>query len=145
MSHTLTGACLCRNITYRIDLPESEPIPKVVLCHCTSCKRYTGSGFSANIVVPSTALKYTTGTPKLYLDSSDRGPQVRREFCGDCGTPLSSQPGDAPQVIIMKSGTLDDEDRARCGQLGLEIFNKSRDGWLEGMTDGDVQKLEGGM
>lgn len=141
----LTGACLCRAITYRIELPESEPTPKVVLCHCTSCKRYTGSGFSANIIVPLSTRTYTTGTPKLYLDASDRGPKVRREFCGDCGTPLSSQPGDAPHIIIMKSGTLDDESRARCGEVNLEIFCRSKDGWMENLQDERVQKLEGGM
>ncbi|KAL5355521.1 Mss4-like protein [Aspergillus floccosus] len=141
---TLTGACLCRNITYRIDLPASEPTPKVILCHCTSCKRYTGSGFSANIAVPVSALTYTTGTPKVYLDASDRGPQVRREFCGDCGAPLSSQMGDVPHIIIMKSGTLDDEHRASC-ELGMEIFCSSKDAWVDGMKEETVQQLDRGM
>lgn len=26
---TLTGACLCQAITYRMELPENEPTPKV--------------------------------------------------------------------------------------------------------------------
>lgn len=116
-----------------------------MLCHCTSCKRYTGSGFSSNIIAPLSALTYTTGTPKVYLDASDRGPKVRREFCGDCGTPLSSQPGDAGHIIIMKSGTLDDDSRAQCGQVGMEIFCRSKDPWMDRLQDESVQRLEGGM
>ncbi|KAL4894900.1 Mss4-like protein [Aspergillus ambiguus] len=142
---TLSGACLCRNIAYSIDLPASEPTPKVVLCHCTSCKRYTGSGFSSNIIVPFSALKYTAGTPKLYFDPSDRGPKVRREFCGDCGTPLSSQPADTPHIIIMKSGTLDDEHREKCGKLGMEIFCGRKDRWVDEIQEESVQRLERGM
>lgn len=69
---------------------------------------------------------------------------MRREFCGDCGTPLSSQMGDKPEIIIMKSGTLDDEHRAKC-ELGLEIFCSSKDAWVDGMKEEAVQRLDRGM
>ncbi|PYH42261.1 GFA family protein [Aspergillus saccharolyticus JOP 1030-1] len=141
MATLLTGACLCQKITYRVDLPATDPLPQVILCHCTSCKRYTGSAFSSNIVVPRSALVYTTGSPKLYLGHSDRGPQVRRQFCADCGTPFTSQPGDADEIIIIKTGTLDEESRARCGQLGQEIWCRSKDEGGEDSEDASQSAL----
>ncbi|RAH77214.1 hypothetical protein BO86DRAFT_323743 [Aspergillus japonicus CBS 114.51] len=139
----LIGGCLCQKITYRVDLPPTEPVPKIILCHCTSCKRYTGSAFSSNLVVPTAALIFTTGTPKLYLGHSDRGPPVRRQFCADCGTPFTSQPGDNDEIIILKTGTLDEASRLRCGEVGLAIWGRSKDTWLDQI--GQVRCLETSM
>ncbi|PLB36886.1 GFA family protein [Aspergillus candidus] len=139
----LTGRCLCEKITYQVDLPAGEPDPKIVLCHCTSCKRYTGSSFSSNLVLPQPSMTYTQGTPKIHLCPSDRELTVRREFCGDCGTPLTSQPGDNTSIIIVKWGTLDDEHREWCKTLGGEIYCRRRDGWLGEI--GSVRGVEGMM
>ncbi|RAK76896.1 GFA family protein [Aspergillus fijiensis CBS 313.89] len=139
----LTGGCLCQKITYRVDLPPTEPAPKIILCHCTSCKRYTGSAFSSNLIVPAAALVFTTDTPKLYLGHSDRGPPVRRQFCADCGTPFTSQPGDNDEIIILKTGTLDEASRVRCGEVGLAIWGRSKEAWLDQI--GRVRCLETSM
>ena len=104
---------------------------QVILCHCNDCKRYTGSGFSANIFVPKANLVWTSGTPKLYLTNSNRGFKTRRQFCGDCGTPFTSQAEDEPDAIVIKSGTLDDEHRAACGELAQEIFSDQKDAWVD--------------
>ncbi|KAJ5102326.1 hypothetical protein NUU61_004548 [Penicillium alfredii] len=143
MSQSFTGSCLCKNITYRIDLPASEPVPEIVLCHCTNCKHYTGSGFSANIIVPQTSLNFTEGTPKLYLDRNDRGGQVRRTFCANCGSPLTSQPSGEDRMIVVKSGTLDDESRANCGKLSMEIYHQRKDRWTDALGQEGVQRING--
>ncbi|KAF7717459.1 Uncharacterized protein PECH_000493 [Penicillium ucsense] len=141
----LTGTCLCQDIQYRIALPSSDTLPKVILCHCNNCKRNTGSGFSANIVVLQSQFKYTQGTPKVYTDRSDKGPAVLREFCPSCGTPFSSRTDDGSDDVAVKSGTLSEEDRARCSELGMEIFHHRKDGWIRGMKDVDVPRRNGSM
>ncbi|PLN83652.1 Mss4-like protein [Aspergillus taichungensis] len=137
----LTGSCLCSNIQYRIDLPDSEPIPKIALCHCTSCKRATGSSFSSNILVPTPTLAYTRGSPKIYDCPSDRGPPLRLAFCADCGSPLTTQMGDNSEVLIVKTGTLNDEERESVRELGMEIYAGRRDGWLDAI--GKVHSVDG--
>ncbi|KAJ5885134.1 hypothetical protein N7495_009644 [Penicillium taxi] len=143
MAQYLTGACLCKKIVYRIDTASKNP--EIILCHCNSCKRYTGSSFSANIVVPHSAFEYTRGSPKLYLDRSDKGGEVRREFCPDCGTPFTSLSSDYPVDIAVKSGTLDDEDRERCSKLALEIYVHRKDKWVDQIGAANVSKLNGSM
>ncbi|OJJ46799.1 hypothetical protein ASPZODRAFT_132949 [Penicilliopsis zonata CBS 506.65] len=130
----LTGSCLCKKITYQINLPTSN-LPK----------RNTGSGFSANIVVPKSSMQYTQGSPKLFLDRGDLGGEVGREFCPDCGTPLTSLPSDDPECVVVKSGTLDDQDRERCTELRLEIYHHRKDKWVDSIGHEDVKKLNGSM
>ncbi|GAD98045.1 DUF636 domain protein [Paecilomyces variotii No. 5] len=126
---TYTGACLCSKIKYRIDLPADQPVPKIVLCHCNSCKRYTGSAYSSNIIVPQSALTFTSGEPKLFMDDTDAGPKLRRQFCGDCGSPLTSEPNQNPDIIVIKSGTLDDRDLFT--EMGAEIYCSRKDQFLD--------------
>ncbi|KAJ5673779.1 hypothetical protein N7462_009218 [Penicillium macrosclerotiorum] len=144
----LTGSCLCKNITYRIDLPKSEPYPnpyhQLVICHCINCKRYTGSGFSTNIVVSQSSFTYTSGQPKLFLDRSDNGNHVRREFCPDCGTPFTSQSSTGDDVAV-KSGTLDEQCRLQCANLTTEIYYHRKDAWVDEIGNDKVQKLNGSM
>lgn len=113
-------------------------------CHCLSCKRYTGSAFSSNIIVPQTAFKFTEGQPKLYMDdNTDRGVKLRRQFCGDCGSPFTSEPTAAPDIICIKSGTLDDPDAF--SELGMEIYYHRKDKFLEHLADEKVPRKDGGM
>ncbi|KAE8398928.1 Mss4-like protein [Aspergillus pseudonomiae] len=136
---SLTGACLCGKITYRVDLPTGTPSPKVALCHCEDCKRNTGTPFSSNLLVPKPTFTYTAGTPKVYTHpSGDLGNELQRHFCGDCGSPLNTQPG-GRGVVTVKTGTLDAESRGELG-LALEIYCKRREPWVDQI--GSVPKAE---
>lgn len=82
----------------------------------------------------------------MYLDGSDKGGVVYREFCADCGTPFTSRSDDdEEEEVAVKSGTLDDEDRERCGEVGLEIYSHRKDGWVDGIGAEGVKKVNGSM
>jgi len=100
---SMTGQCLCGRITYTV---EADPLLTGV-CHCKNCQRQAGSAFSILIAVPKSTVT-VTGTPKEYVDTADSGKPVYRRFCGDCGSPLFSLVPDAPDMIFVKAGTLDD-------------------------------------
>jgi hypothetical protein len=40
---------------------------------------------------------------------------------------------------------LDDEDRVKCAELGLEIYFHRKDQWVDGMGDGGVKRVDGSM
>ena len=100
---TMTGGCLCGQITYAI---EGAPIATAV-CHCLNCQRQSGSAFSVVMIVPSGAL-IASGQLKTYLDAGDSGSEIQRRFCPYCGSPILSIMTDAPAVTIVKAGTLHD-------------------------------------
>ncbi|KAE8155298.1 Mss4-like protein [Aspergillus avenaceus] len=131
---TLTGGCLCNKITYQIE----NATPKIAICHCNTCKRHTGSGFSTNMIVPKPFFKYTSGTPKIFLDTSgDSGQEVPKHFCGDCGTALNVQPNDKP-IIVVRAGTINERDEL---DLAMEIFHQRKDKFVDQI--GQVPALPG--
>ena len=102
MSHT--GQCLCGAIKY--EFPNDPSMYGV--CHCRNCQRQAGSAFSTLAGVPKAEFSIT-GAPKLYVDSdTDSGNSVERFFCGNCGSPIYSALGSQPDVIYLKTGTMDD-------------------------------------
>ncbi|KAL4789452.1 Mss4-like protein [Aspergillus venezuelensis] len=148
-TRTLNGSCLCGKVTYALDLPATEPLPKIALCHCISCKKYTGSPFSTNIMVPISSITYTSAAkPTTFMDNStDSGVLLPRDMCGTCGTHFTSTPGGiGGTVTALKWGTLDDEGREACSEMGGEIYCKRRDGWVDGIgavRGGEWVKEEG--
>ena len=44
MTKTITGGCLCGNIRYSV----SQPIEKIIACHCTHCQKASGSDAAYN-------------------------------------------------------------------------------------------------
>lgn len=93
------GGCLCGGIRFTIpDLPK-----QVGICHCETCRRWTGG--------PMMALHLTE---PLRLDKSDTlawyksSDWAERGFCSTCGTSLFYRLQSAPNDLIPSAGSLDD-------------------------------------
>ena len=123
MSNTITGGCLCGKIRYSV----SQPVEKIIACHCTHCQKASGAGASHNTVVPASAFTITVGTPKLFADTPDSGNILNRYFCGDCGTPIYNQRTKTPEMVVIKVGTLDDSNDMK---LVMNIWTKSARPWM---------------
>ena len=59
------------------------------------------------LAMPAAGFRYTEGEPKSFSRSDIESP-VRREFCPDCGTSLTSRPPALADMVILKVGTMDD-------------------------------------
>jgi hypothetical protein len=99
----IEGGCLCGRVRYHAD---TTPL-RTVVCHCKNCQKQAGTAFSLVVVVSSDALKLE-GETVDYIDIGDSGAEVRRRFCGACGSPLLSEIPSRPGMAFIKSGTLDD-------------------------------------
>ncbi|WP_101757406.1 GFA family protein [Oceanicoccus sp. KOV_DT_Chl] len=101
----MTGACLCGQVKYHC---AAEPIMTAV-CHCRNCQRQSGTAFSIIIGVPAKSVVFE-GKDNVaeYMDKGESGGVVRRQFCRNCGSPLLSIVESAPDLEIIKAGTLDD-------------------------------------
>ncbi len=96
----LTGKCHCGAIRYTIT---ANPINHV-LCHCSDCRRHSGTHMVGWAMLPLANLD-VQGTPKVYA-SSEHG---RRHFCSACGTGLFYSNAEfLPDLIDVQTGTLDD-------------------------------------
>lgn len=120
----IEGGCNCGAIRYGI---EGAPMG-VAACHCTRCRRQSGSVYSVNLIVAPSAMAIT-GEPKVFEDTdTSSGASVYREFCGDCGSPIRSVLGANPNMVAVKAGTLDDPDAFA---PALHVFTRSKVAWVE--------------
>lgn len=98
----IEGGCYCGAVRYHA---EGEPLARVQ-CHCRECQYISGGGANYVIGLPDAGFKYVKGTPKTFRRSDLESP-VTREFCGDCGTPLTSRTPVMPGVVLVKVGSMD--------------------------------------
>ena len=99
-----SGGCACGAIRY-----ESTAEPVLMLqCHCRDCQRSSGGPFSSFVIVPTEAFKLLKGAPRFHASPSEAGGMTRRGFCSECGSPIVVNAGAAPDVVAIRTASLDD-------------------------------------
>src|ERR1700693_2638760 len=98
----LTGGCPCGAIRFAVSgLP-----PRVSICHCRMCQKAAGAPFASFADIEKSDFAWTRGKPAAFRSSSI----AERDFCSQCGTPLSFRRIDGPRIEIM-TGAFDRPDR----------------------------------
>lgn len=95
-----TGSCLCGAVKYEI----RGDIGPGYYCHCSRCRKASGTVFASNAVVALDDFVVTSGSETLKTFVADTG--LHRSFCGNCGSPIISRREGVAQVRV-RLGTLD--------------------------------------
>jgi len=95
------GSCLCKNVRYEID----GELGDFGYCHCTSCRKASGSAHGANAPVDRARFRLIGGDDTLREYESSPG--KRRVFCSACGSPIYAYIVTTPDVIRIRLGSLD--------------------------------------
>lgn len=83
------GRCLCGAIRFEIDGPSEEL--EVEFCHCSRCRKATGSTFLPSIHVPRDRFHFVSGQDEVRLFQLPivvTPPPYTHAFCGICGSPM---------------------------------------------------------
>ena len=121
----ISGKCLCGSIEYATD---AEPVFSII-CHCDDCQRQTGTAFSMTVGVPKAAVVFKNEDKlKEYVGESASGNPVRRKFCQDCGSPIISMIAMAPDMYMIKAGTLNDKSWLKPTH---QFWCSTKQPWLE--------------
>ena len=99
----LTGRCLCGAVRYRAEGP---PL-RVSHCHCEQCRR-AGGGVALTFAGFETAKVTFEGLPMKRVRSTDF---ASREFCPECGSPITFRFDQRPEHIGITVGTLDNPEK----------------------------------
>src|SRR5258708_33128625 len=78
----ITGRCICGNIRYEID----GRFGPIVYCHCSMCRRATGSACATNASVRVNEFRVVVGSE--LISEYESSPSNKRAFCSRCGSPL---------------------------------------------------------
>ncbi len=81
----------------------AEFVSPVVLCHCSLCRKTSGSAFGVNASV--TGFEVAAGRDAITEYASSPGKW--RAFCSVCGSPLYSRLDRLPDRVRVRIGTLE--------------------------------------
>lgn len=118
------GACACRAVRYRL---LSAPLI-VHACHCTECRRLTGSAFALNALIETDRLEILAGEahPVQVPGASGKPQTIFR--CLACQTALwSHYPGGGTRLAFVRVGTLNEPERL---PPDIHIYTSTRLSWL---------------
>jgi hypothetical protein len=121
----LTGKCLCGAVEYRV----ADAFEYAMNCHCSQCRRTTGSAFKPLAGIKRTQLRLVKGEDFV----SRYGPVTGAHdvHCAVCGSLLYSVVRENRYVHVAM-GTLVDEPTIR---PSMHIFVGSKASWDQ-ITDG---------
>lgn len=77
----LRGSCLCGRLQFEIEGPHSG----IGCCHCSLCRKCSGTGSMATIVVDFGQLRWISGEDSVTLYERPSG--YGSAFCSVCGSP----------------------------------------------------------
>lgn len=117
----LYGSCLCGTVTYEI----AQEAEKLIFCHCSLCRKFTGSAFSSVSVVAASAFNIVTG--QSYVRAFERM-GTRRHFCQQCGSGIYACSENLTDSYILYVGTL---DTPLYPQNKVHLFLESKADWDE--------------
>jgi hypothetical protein len=117
----LHGSCLCGAVRYRV----RGPFMRFVHCHCSRCRKATGSGHATNLIVDPGHLEWISGQDQTTRFDLPSAKSFATTVCRACGSPVPRLSRDRQRAII-PAGSLDDDPGI---QPTARIFWDSRAAW----------------
>lgn len=115
----MKGRCLCGEVEFEL----RQPVPNLYQCHCSLCRRVTGSSANAALRIPAARFAWLTGREQIAEYETDSG--YRSHFCRRCGSPLPN-PTAGGAIYWVPVGLLDDTGKIA---LGAHLYTASRASW----------------
>tara|TARA_B100000809_G_scaffold45015_1_gene39386 strand:+ start:1499 stop:1903 length:405 start_codon:yes stop_codon:yes gene_type:complete len=97
------GKCLCGEVQVKVNGNISE----IIHCHCSLCRKNSGTAFATNGFINTTEFEITSG--ETSLTSFSFKPGRSRHFCSKCGSPVYSSNKDDPTRLRIRLGIFDSE------------------------------------
>lgn len=117
------GSCLCGKITYRI----SGAADAIRGCHCSRCRRRSGSGFFAAMPMMISDFQITGDKDHITSFFLQGSQYYGYSFCNSCGTLIPGIFPDGKRTIVAM-GSMDTEPLL---PLTYHIYVSSKAPWLE--------------
>ncbi len=107
-SSSRVGACLCGQVSYEI----KDDMGIFQYCHCSRCRKFTGSAHASNLFVKPSDFTWLTGSELVGRYNPPDTKYFATAFCQVCG---SSLPWDSKggKVIVIPAGTLTQDPQVK--------------------------------
>jgi len=129
----VAGECNCGAVSYEVDSDLSE----VFVCHCSLCRKSTGSGGIAVALADRAAFRFLSGEDSIVKWTKPNH-DWHTFFCKTCGSALPGE-NDSTQIYI-PVGTLSSGHENL--QTAHHLYTNSKASW-EAIGDSGKQHPEG--
>ena len=79
----LKGRCLCGTAKYEV----AGEAKRFYHCHCSRCRKATGTGHASNLFLQPATLKWLSGEEHIRAFKVPEAKRFTNQFCGLCGRP----------------------------------------------------------
>jgi len=117
-----TGHCLCGHVKFEFDAQPTD----VSVCHCSLCRRMTGSAFGVYVKVPAVNLNLMSGADQIT--AYDVTEKLTMCSCRRCGGYLYAEHSDYSEFTYVCLGAVNDHDGIH---PGYHEFVGSKASWFD--------------
>src|SRR5688572_10937375 len=125
----IRGGCLCGSVRFEI----KRAVGPFELCHCSRCRKTTGSAFAAGLGVEVADFRLLSGAELVRTCEApvrEHPPAYRVAFCSRCGSPVPD-PRPGTSWFEIPAGLLDDAPELKPDK---HIFVDCKSPWFD-ITD----------
>jgi hypothetical protein len=116
------GSCLCGGVRFEI----TAPFRRANYCHCSRCRKHSGSGALAQGRVPREGFKLLSGGELIEVFRPPDG--MAKAFCRRCGASLFGGTWPEGPEVSIRLGALEDDPGIR---PQYHSFVESKAAWEE--------------
>jgi len=124
---TIQGSCLCGSVKFEV----TPPFAAFRYCHCSRCRKASGSAHAANAFIPEAQFKWLAGEALVKRFDLPGAKRFAVWFCTQCGTRVPHKVKSTENMLI-PVGLLDADPGMRPQN---SIFWKSRAAWYVSPED----------
>lgn len=126
-SDEIPGSCLCGGVAYAVSLPFAQ----FVICHCSRCRKASGSSQAVNAAVLPGQFRWLRGKDEVQRFDLASARSFSAAFCRQCGSQMPHETRSGRYVIV-PAGSLDRDPGVT---PVTHCYWESRAEWLEGAPD----------
>jgi len=120
-TNEITGSCLCGAVRFQL----TPPYTWFQYCHCSRCRKRTGSAHTANILMSADQIEWLSGEELLGRYELPEAKSFSTCWCTRCGSALPWLTKNGRWVVV-PAGSLDVDPGARPER---NIYFDSRAPW----------------
>ena len=94
-SHRVSGSCLCGSVKFEV----APPFTAFRYCHCSRCRKASGSAHAANAFVPESQFTWIAGETSVKRFDLPGAKRFAVSFCLQCGTRVPHKVAGTPHRL----------------------------------------------